>query len=81
TPTSFPMVGDSDDGTPEEQAAFHKEVERFYRERGMDFKQPKFYGHPLNCLKLWRSVIRLGGYDKVTGSKLWRQVGESFHPP
>ncbi|KAL2506047.1 AT-rich interactive domain-containing protein 5 [Abeliophyllum distichum] len=45
------------------------------------FKQPKFYGHPLNCLKLWRAVIRLGGYDRVTGSKLWRQVGESFHPP
>ncbi|KAM7278352.1 hypothetical protein ACFE04_005486 [Oxalis oulophora] len=42
---------------------------------------PKFYGEPLNCLKLWRTVIRLGGYELVTACKLWRQVGESFHPP
>ncbi|KAM3304385.1 AT-rich interactive domain-containing protein 5 [Capsicum chacoense] len=71
----------NDDGSPEDQAAFMREVESFYRERAMEFKPPKFYGQPLNCLKLWRSVIRLGGYDRVTGSKLWRQVGESFHPP
>ncbi|KAL3514901.1 hypothetical protein ACH5RR_027618 [Cinchona calisaya] len=75
------QILDADDGTPEEQAAFIKELESFYRERGMDFKPPKFYGQPLNLCKLWRSVIRLGGYDRVTGSKLWRQVGESFHPP
>ncbi|CAN7076410.1 unnamed protein product [Brassica oleracea var. botrytis] len=31
--------------------------------------------------QLFRAVIRLGGYDKVTGCKLWRQVGESFRPP
>lgn len=71
----------NDDGSPEDQAVFMRELESFYRERAMDFKPPRFYGHPLNCLKLWRSVIRLGGYDRVTGSKLWRQVGESFNPP
>ncbi|XP_057776526.1 AT-rich interactive domain-containing protein 3 [Salvia miltiorrhiza] len=76
-----PFMGEDDDGTPEDQAAFMKELEHFYRERTMEFKPPKFYGQPLNCLKLWRAVIRLGGYDRVTGSKLWRQVGESFHPP
>ncbi|CAK9178274.1 unnamed protein product [Ilex paraguariensis] len=74
-------VFEDDDGTPEDQAAFMKELECFYRERSMEFKPPRFYGHPLNCLKLWRAVIRLGGYDRVTGSKLWRLVGESFHPP
>uniref|UniRef100_M1AMB6 Transcription factor n=1 Tax=Solanum tuberosum TaxID=4113 RepID=M1AMB6_SOLTU len=58
-----------------------RDLEIFYRERAIEFKPPKFYGIPLNCLKLWRSVIRLGGYDRVTGSKLWRQVGESFNPP
>ncbi|CAN4121280.1 unnamed protein product [Withania somnifera] len=71
----------NDDGSPEDQAAFMRELESFYRERAMEFKPPRFYGNPLNCLKLWRSVIRLGGYDRVTGSKLWRQVGESFNPP
>ncbi|KAH6795290.1 hypothetical protein C2S51_036276 [Perilla frutescens var. frutescens] len=78
---TLPLMAESDDGTPEDQAGFIRELEGFYRERAMDFKPPKFYGQPLNCLKLWRAVIRLGGYDRVTGSKLWRQVGESFHPP
>ncbi|XP_024451116.1 AT-rich interactive domain-containing protein 5 isoform X4 [Populus trichocarpa] len=68
-------------GTPEERAAFMKELETFYKQNTMDFKPPKFYGEPLNCLKLWRSVIKLGGYEVVTANKLWRQVGESFHPP
>ncbi|GAA0173886.1 DNA-binding transcription factor [Lithospermum erythrorhizon] len=74
------MPGD-EDGTPEEQVAFMRELEHFYRKRATEFKAPRFYGQQLNCLKLWRSVIRLGGYDRVTGSKLWRHVGESFHPP
>ncbi|CAA2982913.1 AT-rich interactive domain-containing 5 [Olea europaea subsp. europaea] len=78
---SHAKIAEGDDGTPEDQAAFLKELEFFHRENRTDFKPPKFYGHPLNCLKLWRAVIRLGGYDRVTGSKLWRQVGESFHPP
>ncbi|KAK4428272.1 AT-rich interactive domain-containing protein 5 [Sesamum alatum] len=81
TQASLPLLAEGDDGTPEDQAAFMKELESFYRGKAMDFKPPKFYGQPLNCLKLWRAVIRLGGYDRVTGSKLWRQVGESFHPP
>ncbi|KAL0288235.1 UNVERIFIED_CONTAM: AT-rich interactive domain-containing protein 5 [Sesamum angustifolium] len=81
TQATLPLTGEDDDGTPEDQAAFMKELESFYRQKAMDFKPPKFYGQPLNCLKLWRAVIRLGGYDRVTGSKLWRQVGESFHPP
>ncbi|GMH27375.1 hypothetical protein Nepgr_029218 [Nepenthes gracilis] len=75
------MIEDEETGTKEEQAEFMNDVETFYRERSLDFKPPKFYGEPLNCLKLWRAVIQLGGYDRVTASKLWRQVGESFHPP
>ncbi|KAG8377204.1 hypothetical protein BUALT_Bualt08G0003800 [Buddleja alternifolia] len=81
TQATIPLIAEGDDGTPEDQAAFIKELVSFYRERSMDFKPPKFYGQPLNCLKLWRAVLRLGGYDRVTGSKLWRQIGESFHPP
>ncbi|QCD91232.1 HSP20-like chaperone [Vigna unguiculata] len=71
----------NESGTEEEQSAFMKELENFFRERSMEFKHPKFYGEGLNCLKLWRAVTRLGGYDKVTSCKLWRQVGESFKPP
>ncbi|XP_028795239.1 AT-rich interactive domain-containing protein 3 [Neltuma alba] len=71
----------NESGTEAEQSAFMKELENFFRERSMEFKPPKFYGEGLNCLKLWRAVTRLGGYDKVTSCKLWRQVGESFKPP
>lgn len=51
---------DDDDGTPEDQAAFMREIENFYRERSMDFKPPRFYGQPLNCLKsvpLWLCIF------------------------
>uniref|UniRef100_A0A1J3HFX0 AT-rich interactive domain-containing protein 3 n=1 Tax=Noccaea caerulescens TaxID=107243 RepID=A0A1J3HFX0_NOCCA len=75
------MSDGNESGTEEDQSAFMKELHSFFKERGMDFKPPKFYGEGLNCLKLWRAVTRLGGYDKVTGCKLWRQVGESFRPP
>ncbi|XWS54424.1 hypothetical protein CRYUN_Cryun10bG0088200 [Craigia yunnanensis] len=67
--------------TEEEQAAFVKEVEAFYKEKSLEFKHPKFYKEDLNLLKLWRAVIKLGGYEQVTSCKLWRQVGESFNPP
>lgn len=77
-----PPVAEGDEsGTEDEQAVFAKEVENFYRERNLEFKHPKFYKEDLNLLKLWRAVIKLGGYDEVTSCKLWRQVGESFNPP
>ncbi|BFG42523.1 hypothetical protein CerSpe_287970 [Prunus speciosa] len=72
---------DDESGTEEEQAAFMKEVENVYKERNLEFKAPKFYREELNLLKLWRAVIKLGGYEKVTSCKLWRQVGETFNPP
>uniref|UniRef100_A0A7N0T077 ARID domain-containing protein n=2 Tax=Kalanchoe fedtschenkoi TaxID=63787 RepID=A0A7N0T077_KALFE len=75
------MVDTGESATEDETILFMRELGSFYRERGLEFKPPKFYGEPLDCLKLWRAVIQLGGYDRVTGAKLWRQVGESFNPP
>ncbi|XP_074263603.1 AT-rich interactive domain-containing protein 5-like [Silene latifolia] len=72
---------DEEAGTKEEQVEFMKELQAFCKERYLDFRPPKFYGVPLNLLKLWRAVVKLGGYDRVTFYKLWRQIGESFHPP
>lgn len=45
------MIEDAETGTPEEQAAFMKELETFFREKGTVFRPPKFYGKLLNCLK------------------------------
>ncbi|MCL7044422.1 hypothetical protein MKW94_019032 [Papaver nudicaule] len=73
--------GGSESGSEYEQTAFIKELESFCKEHHLDFKPPKFYGEGLNLLKLWRAVVKLGGYDQVTTCKLWRQVGESFNPP
>lgn len=72
---------EEDDGTLQEQMDFVQELERFFIDRKMEYKHPKFYGENLNCLKLWRTVVRLGGYESVTSGKLWRQVGETFNPP
>ncbi|KAF5956826.1 hypothetical protein HYC85_004051 [Camellia sinensis] len=58
--------GGDEAGTEEEQAAFMKELETFHKERCLELKPPRFYGEPLNCLKLWRAVIRLGGYEQVS---------------
>uniref|UniRef100_M4DGW1 SHSP domain-containing protein n=1 Tax=Brassica campestris TaxID=3711 RepID=M4DGW1_BRACM len=65
-------------GRPEDQQAFIKEVEAYNKENFLDFKAPKFYGQPLNCLKLWRAVIKLGGYDVslLEYEKHLRQNGE-----
>lgn len=45
------VAGGDDSGTEEEQAAFMKELENFYKEKNLEFKAPKFYGEGLNCLK------------------------------
>lgn len=44
------VVGD-ESGTEEEQAAFMQDLETFHKERSLEFKPPRFYGEPLNCLK------------------------------
>ncbi|KAH9626491.1 hypothetical protein KSS87_020193 [Heliosperma pusillum] len=56
---------DEEAGTKEEQVEFMKELQAFCKERYLDFRPPKFYGVPLNLLKLWRAVVKLGGYDRA----------------
>ena len=45
------MYDGNESGTEEQQSAFMKEIENFFRERNMELKAPKFYGEGLNCLK------------------------------
>ncbi|KAG5571919.1 hypothetical protein H5410_061685 [Solanum commersonii] len=56
---------EDDEGSPEDQAAIIRKLGTFCQKKAMTFKPPRFYGHQLNCLKLWRSMIRLGGYDRI----------------
>lgn len=45
------QMGEGEDGSAEQQAAFMRELEDFHRDKALDFKAPKFYGELLNCLK------------------------------
>lgn len=45
------MADGDESGTEEERVGFMKVLETFYRENALEFKPPKFYGEPLNCLK------------------------------
>ncbi|XP_037467176.1 AT-rich interactive domain-containing protein 5-like [Triticum dicoccoides] len=72
---------DEDSGTKEEQDNFMNELEIFHKDNSMQFRPPKFYGEGLNYLKLWIRVNKLGGFDQVTLSRKWHQVGQSFKPP
>jgi hypothetical protein len=42
---------EDDEGTPEEQMSFVEELERFFKQRNLEYKAPKFYGLELNVLK------------------------------
>lgn len=54
------MIEDDEEaGTKEEQAEFINELIAFYKGRCMEFKPPKFYGEPLNCLKYGLFVLCL----------------------
>ncbi|KAG6542427.1 hypothetical protein Mapa_016117 [Marchantia paleacea] len=64
-----------------ENDAFIKTVGKFFREKNLEFKMPKFYGEDVDLLKLWREVTTLGGYDAVCAKKLWKYVGKRFDPP
>lgn len=45
------MVEADESATEDETSVFMRELDNFYRERGNEFKHPKFYGEPLDCLK------------------------------
>uniref|UniRef100_A0A803MA27 ARID domain-containing protein n=1 Tax=Chenopodium quinoa TaxID=63459 RepID=A0A803MA27_CHEQI len=49
-------TGGGESGTEDEQAAFMMELDKFHKERSLDFKPPKFYGEPLNLLKTCTTV-------------------------
>ncbi|CAL1373252.1 unnamed protein product [Linum trigynum] len=71
-------------GTEEERAEFMEDLKSFYRGTNifplLDTSRPAADQH-LNLLKLWRAVTRLGGYQQVTSSQMWRQVGQSLRLP
>lgn len=61
---------------------FKKKLMAFMAESGYDsFKVPQIAGRELDLYKLYTSVIRRGGYDRVSTLKLWREIVNEFKLP
>lgn len=61
---------------------FKKKLMNFMCENGYDsFKVPQIAGRELDLYKLYTSVIRRGGYDRVSALKLWREIVNEFKLP
>ena len=61
---------------------FKKKLMAFMAENGYDnFKVPQIAGRELDLYKLYTSIIRRGGYDRVTTLKLWREIVNEFKLP
>lgn len=37
-------------------------------------KRPTFYGQDVDLYRLYRAVIKRGGYEKVTENKIWKEI-------
>ena len=54
---------------------FNEDLIKFYNLQGKDsFKHPIVSGKNLDLYKLYKEVIRLGGYQAVLENKLWKDV-------
>lgn len=61
---------------------FKKKLMNFMAENGYDsFKVPQIAGRELDLYKLYTSVIRRGGYERVSTLKLWREIVNEFKLP
>lgn len=61
---------------------FKKKLMAFMSENGYDsFKVPQIAGRELDLYKLYTSVIRRGGYERVSTLKLWREIVNEFKLP
>ena len=61
---------------------FKKKLMSFMWENGYDsFKVPQIAGRELDLYKLYTSVIRRGGYERVSSLKLWREIVNEFKLP
>ena len=61
---------------------FKKKLMAFMNENGYDsFKVPQIAGRELDLYKLYTSVIRRGGYERVSTLKLWREIVNEFKLP
>ncbi|XP_054157355.1 AT-rich interactive domain-containing protein 4B-like isoform X2 [Oppia nitens] len=66
---------DSDDEQSEEKDRFVAQLYKYMDERGTPINRaPTVGGRDLNLYKLYRIVVKMGGYNRVTNKSSWRAV-------
>jgi ARID/BRIGHT DNA binding domain len=66
----------------EEKERFKKNLFSFLQSRGAtNLKVPQIGGKELDLYELYQSVIRKGGAQKVSNSKLWKEIVNEFDLP
>ncbi|CDH53812.1 at-rich interactive domain-containing protein 2 [Lichtheimia corymbifera JMRC:FSU:9682] len=69
------------DRTPEYDQ-FMQQLRDFHESKGTPFQpEPVLGGQKLDLLKIYQTVIKAGGYKKVTENRGWKQVGDPFDFP
>ncbi|CAG2106343.1 unnamed protein product, partial [Medioppia subpectinata] len=68
-------LDDSDDEQSEEKDRFVAQLYKYMDERGTPINRaPSVGGRDLNLYKLYRIVVKMGGYNRVTNKNSWRAV-------
>ncbi|CAO3691731.1 unnamed protein product [Rhizopus microsporus] len=67
--------------TPE-YVKFMKDLKEFHDKKGTVLQaEPVLGGKKLNLLRIYKTVMEAGGYEKVTLNCGWKQVGDPFNFP
>ncbi|KAG2237285.1 hypothetical protein BDF21DRAFT_377330 [Thamnidium elegans] len=67
--------------TPEYEK-FMSDLKKFHDQKGTVLQtEPVLGGKRLDLLKIYKTVIEAGGYEKVTLNRGWKQVGDPFNFP
>ncbi|XP_076359064.1 uncharacterized protein LOC143251691 isoform X2 [Tachypleus tridentatus] len=72
----------SDDEPSEEKDHFVAQLYKFMDDRGTPInKGPTLAGKDLNLYKLFKTVQKMGGYNRVTNHNQWKTVYQKMHLP
>lgn len=75
-------LDDSDDEQTEEKDRFVAQLYKYMDERGTPINRaPSVGGKDLNLYKLYRIVVKMGGYNRVTNKNSWRNVYKNLGLP
>ena len=75
-------LDDSDDEQSEEKDRFVAQLYKYMDERGTPINRaPSVGGKDLNLYKLYRIVVKMGGYNRVTNKNSWRTVYSNLGLP